>query len=152
MLVTFGHVYSTIRKPSCLLEESLTVKEAAAYLGVSPNTLRNWGREGKVPEPRSLREFDTTTFPSHLHRRKRPSPVLTATRLRTRWPKRSHKALRVSRLIQQGIPTSTWGSVQTVRERWMGFQPDNRISSEIVGESSSLRASLRHSFMVTFLR
>lgn len=30
------------------LEDYLTVKEAAEYLGCSPNTLRNWGRDGKV--------------------------------------------------------------------------------------------------------
>ena len=31
------------------LDMYLSVKEAAEYLGVSPNTLRNWGRVGKVP-------------------------------------------------------------------------------------------------------
>lgn len=30
------------------LDAYLTIKEAAALLGVSPNTLRNWGRCGKV--------------------------------------------------------------------------------------------------------
>ncbi|MDA8564151.1 helix-turn-helix domain-containing protein [Mariniblastus sp.] len=30
------------------LDTYLTIKEAAEYLGVSPNTLRNWGRDGKV--------------------------------------------------------------------------------------------------------
>ena len=30
------------------LDAYLTIKEAAAFLGVSPNTLRNWGRDGKV--------------------------------------------------------------------------------------------------------
>ena len=34
------------------LDEFLTVKEAAEFLGVSPNTVRNWGREGKIPEHR----------------------------------------------------------------------------------------------------
>lgn len=34
------------------LDEFLTVKEAAAFLGVSPNTIRNWGREAKIPEHR----------------------------------------------------------------------------------------------------
>ena len=31
------------------LEEFLTVKEAATFLGVSPNTIRNWDRDGKIP-------------------------------------------------------------------------------------------------------
>ena len=34
------------------LDDFLTVSEAAEYLGVSPNTLRNWGRDGKIPEHR----------------------------------------------------------------------------------------------------
>jgi hypothetical protein len=34
------------------LNEYLTVREAAAYVGVSPNTLRNWGRGGKLVERR----------------------------------------------------------------------------------------------------
>lgn len=34
------------------LDEFLTVKEAAEFLGVSPNTIRNWGREAKIPEHR----------------------------------------------------------------------------------------------------
>ena len=34
------------------LDEFLTVKEAAESLGVSPNTIRNWGREAKIPEHR----------------------------------------------------------------------------------------------------
>ena len=33
-------------------DEYLTVKEAAAYLGVSPNTLRNWDRSGKLKASR----------------------------------------------------------------------------------------------------
>lgn len=28
----------------------LRIQEAAAFLGVSPNTLRNWGRQQKIPE------------------------------------------------------------------------------------------------------
>ena len=31
------------------LAELLTVKEAAEFLGVSPNTIRNWDRNGKIP-------------------------------------------------------------------------------------------------------
>ncbi len=33
-------------------EPHLLVKEAAELLGCSPNTIRNWGREGKLPEYR----------------------------------------------------------------------------------------------------
>ncbi len=34
------------------LDGYLRIKEAAEYLGVSPNTLRNWGRNGKLTERR----------------------------------------------------------------------------------------------------
>ena len=34
------------------LDEYLRIKEAADYLGVSPNTLRNWGRDGRIIEHR----------------------------------------------------------------------------------------------------
>lgn len=34
------------------LDEFRTVKEAVEFLGVSPNTIRNWGREAKIPEHR----------------------------------------------------------------------------------------------------
>ena len=34
------------------LDEYLRIKGAAEYLGVSPNTLRNWGRGSKIPEHR----------------------------------------------------------------------------------------------------
>ena len=30
------------------LADYLTIKDAAAYLGVAPNTLRNWGARGKI--------------------------------------------------------------------------------------------------------
>ena len=30
------------------LENYLTVKDAAAFLGISPSTLRNWDRKGKL--------------------------------------------------------------------------------------------------------
>ena len=33
-------------------DQYLRVKEAAALLGVSPNTIRSWGGEGKIPEYR----------------------------------------------------------------------------------------------------
>jgi DNA (cytosine-5)-methyltransferase 1 len=32
------------------LDGYLRIREAAAFLGVSPNTLRNWGRGDKIPE------------------------------------------------------------------------------------------------------
>lgn len=50
------------------LDGYLRIKEAAAYLGVSANTLRNWGRGGKIRERRhpvngyrlySQKELDT---------------------------------------------------------------------------------------------
>lgn len=30
------------------IRDYLTIREAAAFLGVSPNTLRNWERAGKI--------------------------------------------------------------------------------------------------------
>lgn len=30
------------------LGEYLTIRQAAQFLAVSPNTLRNWGRDGKI--------------------------------------------------------------------------------------------------------
>lgn len=34
------------------LDDYLRIKEAAIYLGVSPNTLRNWGKSGRISEYR----------------------------------------------------------------------------------------------------
>jgi len=34
------------------LDDYLRIAEAAEYLGVAPNTLRNWGRSGKIAERR----------------------------------------------------------------------------------------------------
>jgi len=34
------------------LDEYVKINEAAKYLGVCRNTLRNWGRTGKIPEHR----------------------------------------------------------------------------------------------------
>ena len=34
------------------LQKYMTIKEAAGYLGVAPNTLRNWGAAGKLKERR----------------------------------------------------------------------------------------------------
>lgn len=35
------------------ITEYLTIKEAAEFLGVSPSTLRNWEREGKLTTHRN---------------------------------------------------------------------------------------------------
>ena len=35
-------------RPAESLKDYLRIGEAAAYLGVSPNTLRNWSRTGKI--------------------------------------------------------------------------------------------------------
>jgi len=34
------------------LQEYMTIKGAAEFLGVTPNTLRNWGSAGKITEYR----------------------------------------------------------------------------------------------------
>jgi excisionase family DNA binding protein len=34
------------------LDDYLTIKDAAEYLGVSVNTLRNWGRDARIEEYR----------------------------------------------------------------------------------------------------
>ena len=34
------------------LKQYIMIKEAASYLGVTPNTLRNWGASGKIRERR----------------------------------------------------------------------------------------------------
>ena len=34
------------------LDEYLRISEAAEYVGVAPNTLRNWGKSGKLSERR----------------------------------------------------------------------------------------------------
>lgn len=33
-------------------QQFITIKEAAEYLGVTANTVRNWGAAGKIPEYR----------------------------------------------------------------------------------------------------
>ena len=40
------------REQMARLDEYMTIKEAAEYLGVCTNTLRNWGRSGKLTERR----------------------------------------------------------------------------------------------------
>ena len=35
------------------IDDYLTIKEAARFLGVAPNTLRAWGANGKIPMHRN---------------------------------------------------------------------------------------------------
>src|SRR4051812_50215949 len=52
------------------LDGYLKVGEAAEFLGVSPNTLRNWGREEKIPE------FRHPVNNYRLYRRGGPEAIL----------------------------------------------------------------------------
>lgn len=60
------------------LDLYLRIKEAAKYLGVSPNTLRHWGRDGKITEHRHpmnnyrlYKKCDLTTL---LKQAEKPNP------------------------------------------------------------------------------
>ena len=65
------------------LDAYLTIKEAAEFLGVSANTLRNWGRGQKVPMHRNpingYRLFKRSDLESLLEQIARPE-VRRATR------------------------------------------------------------------------
>jgi excisionase family DNA binding protein len=54
------------------LDKYLTVKEAAQMLGVSPSTLRNWDRSGKLRAKRHpvnrYRLYDRAELEALLHR------------------------------------------------------------------------------------
>ena len=54
------------------LAEYLRIAEAADYLGVCRNTLRNWGRNGRIPEYRhpvnNYRLFKVSDLDKLLHR------------------------------------------------------------------------------------
>ena len=69
------------------LHEYMTIKEAAEYLGVSPNTLRNWGHSGKLVERRhpmnSYRLYAKGELDALLRKVKRT----TNTKLKRRKPK-----------------------------------------------------------------
>ena len=58
------------------LDSFLTVTEAAEYLGVSPNTIRNWGRGGKIQEYRhpisNYRLFKVVDLDKLLKKANRP--------------------------------------------------------------------------------
>ena len=59
------------------LDAYLTIKEAASFLGVSPNTLRNWGRDGRIPMHRNpangYRLFRRSDLEKFLHETAKPS-------------------------------------------------------------------------------
>jgi MerR family copper efflux transcriptional regulator len=54
------------------LQNYLRIKEAAEFLGVSPGTLRNWDRAGKIPSRRhpisGYRLFKKTDLEAFLHK------------------------------------------------------------------------------------
>jgi excisionase family DNA binding protein len=58
------------------LREYLRISEAAEYLGVSPNTLRNWERTGKIIAHRhpvnSYRLFQRKDLDNLLEKAERP--------------------------------------------------------------------------------
>jgi MerR family copper efflux transcriptional regulator len=61
------------------LDGYLRIREAAEFLGVSPNTLRNWGREDKIPEFRhpvnNYRLYRRTDLEEVLRRITQPRPA-----------------------------------------------------------------------------
>jgi len=58
------------------LDRYLRIKDAAEYLGVAPNTLRNWGRSGKIAEHRhpvnNYRLYAVDELQQLLNEAKRP--------------------------------------------------------------------------------
>ena len=76
------------------LDSYLTVKDAAKYLGVSPNTLRNWGREGKVPMHRNplngyrlFKTQDLDALVQEIEKSQSPAPRKTTPKNSRRKPK-----------------------------------------------------------------
>jgi DNA (cytosine-5)-methyltransferase 1 len=61
------------------VEAFLTVAQAADFLGVSPNTIRNWGRSSKIPEYRhpvnNYRLFKKRDLKKLLNELRNPQPV-----------------------------------------------------------------------------
>lgn len=66
------------------LDQYLRIKDAAEYLGVSPNTLRNWGRSGKLTERRhpmnGYRLYATKELDALLSKVDRPAKAKTKRR------------------------------------------------------------------------
>lgn len=66
----------------------IRVKDAAALLGVSPNTLRAWGAEGKIPEYRhpvnNYRLYKQTELDRILKKLEQSRSTATHTSIRRR--------------------------------------------------------------------
>lgn len=66
------------------LQHFLTIKGAAEYLGVTANTLRNWGAAGKIPEFRhpvnNYRLYKPKDLEALLKRIENPVSVQTPVR------------------------------------------------------------------------
>ena len=66
------------------LQHFLTIKEAAEYLGVTANTLRNWGAAGKIAEFRhpinNYRLYKPEDLESLLNQIENPVSVRTPIR------------------------------------------------------------------------
>jgi len=62
--------------PVTKLSEFMTIKQAAEFLGVSQNTLRNWGRDGRIKERRHpvnhYRLYDSEELSQLLHQADQP--------------------------------------------------------------------------------
>jgi excisionase family DNA binding protein len=60
------------------VKDYLRVKDAADYLGVSSNTLRNWSRDGRIPVHRNpinaYRLYKKTDLERLLRKINRPAP------------------------------------------------------------------------------
>jgi excisionase family DNA binding protein len=61
------------------VKDYLRVKDAADYLGVSPNTLRNWSRDGRIPVYRNpinaYRLYKKSDLERLLRQINRPAPA-----------------------------------------------------------------------------
>ncbi len=72
------------------LDEYLQITDAAEYLGVCRNTLRNWGKAGKITENRhpinNYRLYKVADL-SRLLRRVEPQPSKSTNNKRNRKPR-----------------------------------------------------------------